>query len=84
MTSRQFSRDPPVEDFLPLSIVSIFCCFPFGIIALVFSIKTRDANNYGDRVRAEKNSNMALAMGVTSIILGLLFIFFTSSFNFIR
>nr|XP_058135232.1 transmembrane protein 233-like [Dasypus novemcinctus] len=74
--------ESPTKDFLPLSIVSVLCCFPFGILALIFSIRTRDANSCGDRIRAERNANMALAMGITSVILGLLFMFFTSLFRF--
>nr|XP_012630690.1 transmembrane protein 233-like isoform X2 [Microcebus murinus] len=79
MVSLPLPVDPPVEDFLPLSIVSLLCCFPFGILALIFSIRTQDGNTCGDRTRAERNSSMALAMGMASVVLGLLFIFFTSS-----
>ncbi|XP_037373923.1 transmembrane protein 233-like [Talpa occidentalis] len=69
----------PVEDFLPLSIVSLFCCLPLGIIALIFTIRTQSANNYGDRVKAEKNSKTAFTLGITSIILGLIAMFFTAA-----
>ncbi|KAJ7304114.1 hypothetical protein JRQ81_011639 [Phrynocephalus forsythii] len=78
-------------DFLCYSILTmIFCCFPFGLAALVFSLQTRQANLSGNYAAARKNSSLAqtlnqiaLGLGILSTIVCiiLMVLFFTSAFS---
>ncbi|CAH7364242.1 transmembrane protein 233 [Phodopus roborovskii] len=61
---------PPAKDYLCLSITSFCFCILLAIPALVFSLKTREANNDGDWRRAQRNSRLALAFSVSSILVG--------------
>ncbi|XP_063054318.1 proline rich transmembrane protein 1B-like [Engraulis encrasicolus] len=65
----------PLPDYLIRSILTmLFCCFPCGLAALVYSINTRDANNTGNREMAEKNSAKARKLNNASIGCGITFI----------
>nr|XP_034976954.1 proline-rich transmembrane protein 1-like [Zootoca vivipara] len=67
ITPVQPTKEP---DYLIYSIFTMLCCcLPFGIVALVFSIQTREANYAGNAASAERNSRMArlfshLALGI--------------------
>ncbi|XP_035305090.1 transmembrane protein 233 [Cricetulus griseus] len=60
----------PAKDYLCLSITSFCFCILLAIPALVFSFKTREANYDGDWRRAQRNSRLALAFSVSSILVG--------------
>ncbi|XP_035281616.1 cysteine-rich and transmembrane domain-containing protein 1-like [Anguilla anguilla] len=67
----------PKPDYLGYSIFTMLCCcLPLGIAALVYSIRTRDANHQGQQQKAEMNSrtarnlnHAALGIGIALIIL---------------
>ncbi|XP_006171693.1 uncharacterized protein LOC102480886 [Tupaia chinensis] len=61
---------PPQRDFFFLSIFSFLFFIPLAIAAVLFSLKTRDANILGDHRKAERSSRMALGFAISSIVLG--------------
>ncbi|RXN03247.1 tumor suppressor candidate 5-like protein [Labeo rohita] len=62
----------PVPDYLPYSIfVTVCCCLPLGIAALIYSCSTRDANFSGQRELAEKNSKMARTLNHIGLGIGI-------------
>ncbi|XP_015263673.1 PREDICTED: synapse differentiation-inducing gene protein 1-like [Gekko japonicus] len=59
-------------DYLGYSIFTLlFCCFPLGIAALVYSIQTRDANRMGNSAEAQRNSRMARNLAHSAFGLGI-------------
>ncbi|XP_069460939.1 proline-rich transmembrane protein 1-like [Ambystoma mexicanum] len=61
------------QDYLGYSIFTcLCCCWPIGLAALIFSIKTRDANTRGDRPTASSNSRKTLILNNTALVLGIL------------
>ncbi|EDL23996.1 uncharacterized protein LOC69147 [Mus musculus] len=60
----------PAKDYLCLSITAFCFCILLAIPALLFSLKTREANSVGDWRRAQRNSTLALGFGVSSILVG--------------
>ncbi|MEE6481936.1 hypothetical protein FKM82_013075 [Ascaphus truei] len=63
----------PPRDYLMLSIFTLLCCFvPFGVAALIFSIKTRDSVHLGDVISAKKNSHWALILNSAAMLTGLM------------
>lgn len=50
----------PVPDYLGYSIFIMLCCFPLGIVGLIYSCSTRKANYSGQRQLAERYSKTAL------------------------
>ncbi|CAO2625906.1 hypothetical protein LEMLEM_LOCUS19065 [Lemmus lemmus] len=61
---------PPAKDYLCFSITSFCFCILLAIPALMFSLKTREANDDGDWRRARRNSRLALGFSVSSILVG--------------
>ncbi|KAK7146868.1 hypothetical protein R3I94_009650 [Phoxinus phoxinus] len=62
----------PLPDYLGYSIFNLLCCcFPLGIVALIYSINTRNANMSGQRQIAEKNSKMARTFNHIALGIGL-------------
>ncbi|KAJ8287617.1 hypothetical protein COCON_G00002760 [Conger conger] len=67
----------PKPDYLGYSIFTMLCCcLPLGLAALIYSIKTRDANNQGLQQKADGSSrtarnlnHAALGIGIAIIIL---------------
>ncbi|XP_069460938.1 interferon-induced transmembrane protein 2-like [Ambystoma mexicanum] len=60
------------RDYLGFSIFTLLFCFlPIGLVALIFSIKTRAANTRGDRPTASRNSRTALILNKTALVLGI-------------
>ncbi|OBS72771.1 hypothetical protein A6R68_12642 [Neotoma lepida] len=61
---------PPAKDYLCLSITSFCFCILLAIPALIFSLKTWEANYSGDWRRAQRNSRLALGFSISSILVG--------------
>lgn len=53
-------------------IVTVICCIPLGIPAIIFSAKTRQAISRGDLVGARKSSDTAQWCIILAIVLGLI------------
>ncbi|TKC45953.1 hypothetical protein EI555_005215, partial [Monodon monoceros] len=63
------SLNSPENDYLFLSIISFFFIL-LAIRALVFSLKTCEANFLGDQRKALINSRLALGFSVSSVLVG--------------
>ncbi|XP_040270485.1 synapse differentiation-inducing gene protein 1-like [Bufo bufo] len=62
---------PAHRDYMGLSMLNIFlCCFPLGIIALLFSSKSRDSLRRGDTRQAAEYSATALRLNIAGIVIG--------------
>ncbi|XP_024123828.1 synapse differentiation-inducing gene protein 1-like isoform X2 [Oryzias melastigma] len=65
----------PVKDYLGYSIfTTLCCCLPIGMAALVQSVITREANFYGNWMRAKKRSKKALILNNLALGAGLFII----------
>ncbi|KAA0702743.1 hypothetical protein E1301_Tti011171 [Triplophysa tibetana] len=65
----------PLPDYMCYSVFTMLCCcLPLGVAALVYSITTRDANAFGHRPIAEKNSRMARTLNHVNLCIGVSFI----------
>ncbi|XP_062995768.1 synapse differentiation-inducing gene protein 1-like [Elgaria multicarinata webbii] len=62
-------------DYLAYSIFTMLCCcLPLGIAALVYSFQTREANNMGNSIAAQRNSRMARILANTALAVGIVFL----------
>ncbi|KAM3921165.1 dispanin subfamily A member 2b-like [Leptodactylus fuscus] len=65
----------PQKDYLIWSILNLICCcLPLGIVALIFSIKTRDATQQNDMMSATKNSRTAFNLNIAATVIGVIMI----------
>eukprot|EP00079_Xenopus_tropicalis_P011622 XP_002937689.1 PREDICTED: dispanin subfamily A member 2b-like [Xenopus tropicalis] len=68
--------DPPVRDHLVWSIFNTaymnFCCL--GFLALVFSVKSRDCKNAGNKERAMSYGSTARGLNIAATILSILIV----------
>lgn len=53
-------------------IVTLLCCMPLGVAAIIFSAQVKQAYNRGNLAKAEKMSEWAQWMIILSIVLGLI------------
>ncbi|KAL8220130.1 UNVERIFIED_CONTAM: hypothetical protein K2H54_039359 [Gekko kuhli] len=68
----QPTREP---DYLAYSIFTMLCCcLPLGIAALVYSVRTRDANQTGNGAEAQRNSRMARNLAHSALGVGLVLV----------
>jgi hypothetical protein len=80
-------EQPKPNDFLILSVINILCLSPlFGLIALVYSIKSRDSYHLRRYDAAKRYSKRALIFNFVGIVfifvnLILLFIYSSKIFN---
>ncbi|XP_062818478.1 proline rich transmembrane protein 1B-like [Anolis carolinensis] len=64
-------------DYMMYSLFTMLCCcLPIGIVAMIFSCKTRSANNAGDVRSARQYSTVALACAHTALGVGILIMIF--------
>ncbi|XP_070620810.1 dispanin subfamily A member 2b-like [Erythrolamprus reginae] len=72
ITNVQSVNEP---DYLGYSIFTLICCcFPLGIAALIYSIRTQEANQRGDITSAKRYSRLALTFDHTALGLGIAWI----------
>ncbi|KAL4609605.1 transmembrane protein 233-like [Arapaima gigas] len=66
---------PPLQSYLFLTILTCFCpAYPVNIVALVFSVLSRNSYFQGDYEGSRRLGQKALHVGIASIVLGLLII----------
>ncbi|KAG8569948.1 hypothetical protein GDO81_014607 [Engystomops pustulosus] len=64
---------PPHSDYLCWSIVNLlFCCWPIGIAAIVYSCRTRDNIDAYNHEAAARNSRTAFNLNVSALVIGLI------------
>ncbi len=64
---------PKPSNYLVFSIlVTLFCCLPTGIAAIVYSSQTDSAYNAGNYVASVASSNKAKTWCIVSVVLGVL------------
>lgn len=65
----------PPSDYLCFNIfVTICCCWPIGIIAILKSVETREAINRGDAPRATSAAAQAKKFGIITLVVGILMV----------
>ncbi|KAM6315667.1 trafficking regulator of GLUT4 1 [Podargus strigoides] len=71
------------RDYLVLAIFSCFCpVWPINIVALVFSIMSRNSGQQGDLDGARRLGRMARLLSIVSIVLGTIIIVLYISLSF--
>ncbi|XP_013397293.1 proline-rich transmembrane protein 1 [Lingula anatina] len=73
--------NPPPDHMIYAIVVTIFCCWPIGIFAIMKALACRDAINRGDITEAQaksaearRMSHWALGVGIGFIVLIILFL----------
>ena len=68
---RQFAAPEPVPNYIVQSIlVTLCCCLPFGIVALVYSAQVSSKLNAGDVAGAQASSRSARTWVIVALIAG--------------
>ncbi|KAJ3602101.1 hypothetical protein NHX12_029860 [Muraenolepis orangiensis] len=66
---------PPLQSYLCLTILTCFCpAYPINLLALVFSIMSRNSYYIGDYAGSRRLGKNAFYVAVASIIIGLVII----------
>ncbi|XP_069804891.1 putative dispanin subfamily A member 2d [Dendropsophus ebraccatus] len=64
---------PHQSDYLGWSIMNLLCCcWPLGVIALRYSIKTRDANHQNNPDLAADYSRTTKCLNITATVIGVI------------
>jgi hypothetical protein len=74
---RQPPPQPKPKDYLGLSIFSLFCFWPLGIVAILKSLESRSHYESGKYSEAFASSRSALQFSKLGIILGSVFLLVT-------
>ncbi|XP_043978820.1 transmembrane protein 233 [Gambusia affinis] len=74
---------PPLRSYLCLTMLTCFCpAYPVNIVALVFSVMSRNSYYQGDYDGSRRLGRSALYVAIASIIIGLLVIAITCIVHF--
>ncbi|CAI5688434.1 unnamed protein product [Oreochromis niloticus] len=74
---------PPLQSYLCLTIFTCFCpAYPVNIVALVFSIMSRNSYYRGDYDGSRRLGRNALYVAIASVIIGLLIIAISCTVHF--
>ncbi|KAG7476724.1 hypothetical protein MATL_G00086030 [Megalops atlanticus] len=66
---------PPLRSYLLLTIFTCFCpAYPVNIVALVFSVLSRNSYDQGDYEGSRRLGRKALHVAIASIVIGILII----------
>lgn len=90
LTPPPFVVPPKRRDYLiPSILVTLLCCLPFGVVAIVCSVRAGSAYDFGKYDEAERHAKHAFrwmlagaiggALGVLAYILFVFGMFFTAS-----
>ena len=63
-----------VPNYLVPSIISLFCCLPLGIVAVIFAARVNGQVQSGDTAGALESSRKAKMFSYIGLILGLIWI----------
>ncbi|XP_018424264.1 PREDICTED: leucine-rich repeat extensin-like protein 1 [Nanorana parkeri] len=64
---------PRHKDYMCWSIMNFLCClWPLGLIAIIFSCKTRSDNDGNDESAARCSSKAALSLNIAALVLGVI------------
>lgn len=55
-------------------IVTVCCCTPLGIVAIIYAANIKNAYYRGDYIKAQRNSSRAQAWIIAAVVLGLMYI----------
>ncbi|MDZ7815275.1 MAG: CD225/dispanin family protein [Planctomycetota bacterium] len=70
--SKLYSKRIFKSNIIAAILVTIFCCMPFGIIAVVFSVKAIGEKSKGNMVKAEKYASYSRNLTTIAVILGII------------
>jgi len=74
-TAPQYPHKVLIPSHLAMAIlVTMFCCLPFGVIAIIYACKTDAATARGDISQALAYSNSAQKWSLAAVVLGLIYI----------
>lgn len=77
VTGQSISRtnqDAPKDYLIPAILVTVFCCLPIGIVAIVKSVNVRRSIENGDFATAEESSKAAKKWTIIALIVGIIWI----------
>ena len=58
--------------YLVLSIISVCCCLPFGIVGIVYAAKINSAMTAGDYAEAERSARLAKIWIIVAFVVGII------------
>lgn len=64
----------PFNWLIPAILSTVFCCWPIGIVAIVFAVKANSKQEAGDTVGASKSRGFAQGFTIATLCLGLLIV----------
>lgn len=66
---------PIIKNYYILALITLFCCFPFGIISIVYSIQVNSALYTHNYELAKFYSKKAKFWGILAFVLGFILYF---------
>jgi hypothetical protein len=64
----------PFNWLIPAILSTVFCCWPIGILAIVFAVKANSKQDSGDTTGAAKSRGLAQGFTIATLCLGLLIV----------
>ncbi|XP_018607253.1 transmembrane protein 233-like [Scleropages formosus] len=75
LVGEESQEAPPMQSYLFLTILTCFCpAYPVNIVALVFSVLSRNSYYQGDYEGSRRLGRKALHVAIASIVIGLLIV----------
>ena len=70
------STPASIPNYLVMAIISLFCCMPLGIVAIIFAAQVNSKLATGDIQGAMSSSKTAKICSMVAIALGLVWVIF--------